>query len=68
METTKQIAEEIYEKIGSGYGFNGKKEDAINIIESKVEDLVKYYSEKAFVAGRSKTTWKTFYVNNFLTP
>lgn len=65
-ETINKTSNEIYSLLGEGYGFNGSKEDAVKLLEEKITDLVIKYADKAFTAGRSKTPWKVFYVNNFL--
>lgn len=52
--------------MGSGYGFNGSEEEAIKLLDEKITDVAKYYADKAFVAGRSKTPWRIFYLTHFL--
>ena len=64
--TINKASDEIYTLLGEGYGFNGPKELAIHIISEKLIEVAKGYADKAFVAGRSKQTWESFYLNNFL--
>lgn len=60
-------SKEIYDFLGSGYGFNGSEDHAIKLLEEKITSIAMHYAYKAFTAGCRKTAWKVFYLNNFLT-
>lgn len=66
MNKISESSKEIYDLLGSCYGFNGTEDHAIKLLEEKITEVAKYYADKAFVSGRSQTPWKVFYVNNFL--
>jgi len=66
MKDIEKTSVEIYEILGEGYGFNGPKDKAIILLNEKLTEIAKIYSNKAFVAGRSKQTWKSFYLYHFI--
>lgn len=61
-----ELADEIYAILGDGYGFNGSKEEALDILNDKLMAVAKYYADKAFVAGRSQTSYIQFETDNGL--
>lgn len=67
MNKITESSKEIYDLLGSGYGFNGEEDQAIKFIEEKIQAIAIHYADRAFAAGRSKTTWRVFYLNNFIT-
>lgn len=67
MNKITESSKEIYDLLGSGYGFNGTEEQAIGLLNEKISAIAIHYADKAFAAGRSKTTWRVFCLNNFLT-
>lgn len=67
MNKITESSKEIYDLLGYGYGFNGSEEQAIKLLEEKISAIAIHYADKAFAAGRSKNTWRVFYLDNFLT-